>query len=234
MCGGNGLRFRRIRRAGGLSPRVRGKPPGMMQFDVAQGSIPACAGETGQPSSGARRIAVYPRVCGGNPVQRWGERHQNGLSPRVQGKRNGGFDGLQVQRSIPACAGETLSMTIIGSFASVYPRVCGGNQPWRWKSWIKSGLSPRVRGKRSGENPEIRAGRSIPACAGETAAVPGLSPVPPVYPRVCGGNGNNLMCGNCFQGLSPRVRGKHCTKTQDCQPPKVYPRVCGGNVVRYP
>jgi len=53
-------------RVKGLSPRVRGKPL-MDRHDLTSiGSIPACAGETGNNDTLFPIHAVYPRVCGGN------------------------------------------------------------------------------------------------------------------------------------------------------------------------
>ena len=48
---------------------------------------------------------------------------------------------------------------------------------------------------------------SIPACAGEPPAYQGASSAPRVYPRVCGGTGNNRLPVAQGQGLSPRGRG---------------------------
>ena len=50
------------------------------------------------------------------------------------------------------------------------------------------GLSPRVRGKLKGMHPCLKDDRSIPACAGEAAALFSLSSSTAVYPRVCGGS----------------------------------------------
>ena len=49
----------------GLSPRVRGNPPVLTPAALAQGSIPACAGEPGERGIDAFGVEVYPRVCGG-------------------------------------------------------------------------------------------------------------------------------------------------------------------------
>ena len=93
---------------------------------------------------------------------------------------------------------------------------------------------------------------SIPACAGETATSPASSPARRVYPRVCGGNPTFPRIPAAADGLSPRVRGKHCDAVQagevpgsipacagetiNCRkraiPRGVYPRVCGGNHVQ--
>ena len=93
--------------AQGLSPRGRGKlldePCGV----IADGSIPAWAGETDANGAVDTARTVYPRVGGGNYRCVFGYRAECGLSPRGRGKRhsltNLGDDG----GSIPAWAGET-------------------------------------------------------------------------------------------------------------------------------
>ena len=90
--------------------------------------------------------------------------------------------------------------------------------------------------------------RSIPACAGEPSAPVQWPPLPPVYPRVCGGTIEQRSREDCQGGLSPRVRGNPgnpgvpavlawsipaCAGEPPASrsrpsPPGVYPRVCGG------
>ena len=192
---------------------------------------------------------VYPRVCGGNHCAAWGRAAPQGLSPRVRGKpfrRHGHPPPL---RSIPACAGETLWPIGINSPGEVYPRVCGGNGDFECFIWKRDGLSPRVRGKQVKSRAFTVAGRSIPACAGETRHSPPPGTRRGVYPRVCGGNDLGGRHRLCRQGLSPRVRGKRrqarrprgrsgsipaCagetwSSWRDPALSGVYPRVCGGN-----
>ena len=78
----------------------------------------------------------------------------------------------------------------------VHPRVCGGNLDTGLQSCLRSGTSPRVRGKRAPGAQQQSGKGYIPACAGETRhlTVSGLLSSPPgdsfarVHPRVCGGN----------------------------------------------
>ena len=147
VYGGNWPNAGSIICAGGLSPRVRGKPKTEANCLDCGWSIPACTGET-QCFVGKRQSRpVYPRVYGGNanrpwPISPWwglsprvrGKplHSQNlwfggGLSPRVRGKR---FDRVCNRRyggSIPACTGETGCPAIRWWWFPVYPRVYGGN-----------------------------------------------------------------------------------------------------------
>ena len=172
-----------------------------------------------------------------------------GLSPRVRGKPTRWCTACRKRRSIPACAGETISYGVKRIDDEVYPRVCGGNRERVGDDGATQGLSPRVRGKPSARDASSPSERSIPACAGETRCPP-QTPLPgAVYPRVCGGNvaADALLVWR--QGLSPRVRGKLVAnalpKNPDGSIPacagetvaapvvtiaaEVYPRVCGGN-----
>ena len=131
----------------GLSPRVRGNPPGRRTKPTRKRSIPACAGEPLLWLRMVLSLRVYPRVCGGTRAGCCNTIFVQGLSPRVRGNRS------------------RYDVSPWGLW--VYPRVCGGT--FRSGNTIGAGvgLSPRVRG-----NPnvcsdlEARRG-SIPACAGE-------------------------------------------------------------------
>ena len=127
VCGGNDARAVAMTAAEGLSPRVRGKPPYAPGFPAAEGSIPACAGETRSPETGRRLGRVYPRVCGGNQPSSTHSRGAGGLSPRVRGKPFVVQVNRFLQGSIPACAGETEKDRSVCRHKKVYPRVCGGN-----------------------------------------------------------------------------------------------------------
>ena len=83
-----------------------------------------------------------------------GHSFHRGLSPRVRGNQVGHGQPLHFPRSIPACTGEPGSQAIAGAVPRVYPRVYGGTMPRRWVFLSVNGLSPRVRGNRSGLAPD--------------------------------------------------------------------------------
>ena len=90
----------------GLSPRVRGnRVLGQEQSESAR-SIPACAGEPLREVGACGVQWVYPRVCGGTTRCPFGITHWQGLSPRVRGNPGVTSSRLELNRSIPACAGE--------------------------------------------------------------------------------------------------------------------------------
>ena len=167
MCGGTHTVTYGACRRGGLSPRVRGNPGRGRPGRERQRSIPACAGE---PDRGRVRVSssrVYPRVCGGTPVVFSEIDAHYGLSPRVRGNLPIAGVGVDVDRSIPACAGEPWLAGLKAYSLWVYPRVCGGTDSPEPTCRSSYGLSPRVRGNRSKRGHPECGQRSIPACAGE-------------------------------------------------------------------
>ena len=187
VCGGTLVSRWPLISSRGLSPRVRGNPHHPGQGQLQQGSIPACAGEPSRRLVHRRRRGVYPRVCGGTTNRQEDEHRMNGLSPRVRGNQRGRRFQRQLLRSIPACAGEPTRCAGPSSGGRVYPRVCGGTGVDQPACRMCCGLSPRVRGNPAAMRVGVRAGRSIPACAGEPLCSRPGSRGWGVYPRVCGG-----------------------------------------------
>ena len=65
--------------------------------------------------------------------------------------------------------------------------MCGGTPALGLGVGYIMGLSPRVRGNPIAAADEVKAGRSIPACAGEPSSDILYPAALKVYPRVCGG-----------------------------------------------
>ena len=152
----------------GLSPRARGIQSFLRARQPDSRSIPACAGNTTRCWSLVWGEQVYPRVRGEylrimpviDPTK--------GLSPRARGIPDISAFQTLLQRSIPACAGNTRMSMPRTVTLQVYPRVRGEYVQSRPQSFSGSGLSPRARGILVyGRRPVIPC-RSIPACAGNT------------------------------------------------------------------
>ena len=95
------------------------------------------------------------------------------------------------------------------------------------------GLSPRVRGNRSGSAPLSVMTRSIPACAGEPPSPSAAAEASQVYPRVCGGTSGDALDAATVWGLSPRVRGNRCHGGQQGAALRSIP-ACAGEPATYP
>ena len=126
VCGGTSFEQLAKESEEGLSPRVRGNLSSARSSTSPSGSIPACAGEPDSPSECVCMGWVYPRVCGGT-LAGWAMASPvTGLSPRVRGNRLSQLETYEVERSIPACAGEPKECFAEAQATAVYPRVCGG------------------------------------------------------------------------------------------------------------
>ena len=207
MCGGTFVLLSVAAPVVGLSPRVRGNPDGCSRRCRPSRSIPACAGEPEKTKQNSKSRRVYPRVCGGTKIRIDIMASKLGLSPRVRGNRRRRPAQHPGPGSIPACAGEPTPTWTAGSAAWVYPRVCGGTAYPSSARPAQPGLSPRVRGNRSGNADAAVFPGSIPACAGEPQGLPPILHNARVYPRVCGGTAALRPGCPVQQGLSPRVRG---------------------------
>ena len=95
-----------------------------------------------------------------------------------------------------------------------------------------TGLSPRVRGNRSGFLVSEDGRGSIPVCAGEPRGAVGGGAVNEVYPRVCGGTRVRGIRGGYIQGSIPACAGEPRSCISALSESTVYPRVCGGTVMR--
>ena len=171
----------------GLSPRLRGNHQAWLRGGLAEGSIPAPAGEPGQPAIRGRCCRVYPRACGGTLRPAIFVRTMYGLSPRLRGNQGKAYVKRFWARSIPAPAGEPEGGEDVASILPVYPRACGGTSHPSGRQSDATGLSPRLRGNPNLEAEEGATQRSIPAPAGEPSSIQCRISAPPVYPRACGG-----------------------------------------------
>ena len=110
---------------------------------------------------------VYPRTCGGTCGCDDAVMDQQGLSPHVRGNHRMPARDIPVFGSIPARAGEPVSIRRHRGMTWVYPRTCGGTRLPAQLALAFGGLSPHVRGNlRTSRQVQPSTG-SIPARAGE-------------------------------------------------------------------
>ena len=194
----------------GPSPRMRGKPDRQQDHeprrgsipahagkltqegydDADKGSIPAHAGETGKSEHLLVLQPVHPRACGGNTLALIERETDTGPSPRMRGKLRSGAGHAGARRSIPAHAGETVTVPSVPVFTGVHPRACGETD-----MASTSFNRPRVHPRACGGNLGGRAVRRQVY----------------VHPRACGGNVSFRVPSSAERGPSPRMRGKRVT-----------------------
>ena len=232
----------------GLSPRVRGNLPVAERGGRGRRSIPARAGEPLPLLDAESLHEVYPRACGGTMYQTMYPGVTVGLSPRVRGNLLHRTFTDSKGRSIPARAGEPNTHWPTLMIAWVYPRACGGTDPWVRVRVQLQGLSPRVRGNPTPCGHCLPPWGSIPARAGEPVPILVFFIQEGVYPRACGGTDHVRHLVKVMPGLSSRVRGNlrrrglvsiphRSIPARAGEPQKVavspltlsvYPRACGG------
>ena len=191
----------------GSSPRGRGTPgfrciaKGCVRF------IPAWAGNAEQDNDHRNDQRVHPRV-GGERVEATIEGLDiDGSSPRGRGtQRLAGLARIRL-RFIPAWAGNAPAGSAPSRSTSVHPRVGGERASGHPICLPTTGSSPRGRGTRRENLPQVRDNRFIPAWAGNAVSAGTTVPDVPVHPRV-GGERSGLQAwhGSNF-GSSPRGRG---------------------------
>ena len=214
----------------GSSPRVRGT--GLLpRTDVTiPRFIPACAGNRGRRLLYSSQLSVHPRVCGEQQNIAPASVAMPGSSPRVRGTVRYLFFATPPDRFIPACAGNSQSVSAAAAGLSVHPRVCGEQQLNRVLRETQTGSSPRVRGTGDTESPKPSMNRFIPACAGNSHTQRTGSRRRPVHPRVCGEQRRRRSFAAYAAGSSPRVRGTVTTPPGETEQRRFIP-ACAGNSV---
>ena len=134
----------------GLSPRMRGNRQRRHGRGHRRRSIPAYAGEPERVVAVAPLTTVYPRVCGGTIGAGISGQVITGLSPRMRGNRWSVDASTRSSGPIPAYAGEPAPGSTALPEGEVYPRVCGGTLAAPGALGGQTGLSPRMRGNRTG------------------------------------------------------------------------------------
>ena len=171
----------------GSSPRLRGTQPA----DDAELSfgrfIPAPAGNTASITWRTRLTAVHPRACGEHAAHGVTRSAHTGSSPRLRGTRTQHEVGNQMNRFIPAPAGNTSRRSRSRSRKPVHPRACGEHQFSQSHEPILYGSSPRLRG-----TPGTRST---------------FSGIMTVHPRACGEHPSLPFHSPSQCGSSPRLRG---------------------------
>ena len=109
----------------GSSPRMRGTPYSRFPDTPIIGIIPAHAGNTGLSILHGILDRDHPRACGEHPFIPVLSSLSGGSSPRMRGTHVGHCAEVQCPGIIPAHAGNTIALWVIGHECRDHPRACG-------------------------------------------------------------------------------------------------------------
>ncbi len=197
------------RRRRAVHPRVRGdNVHDDLGLGVARRSTPAYAGTTPSAMRTSSARTVHPRVRGDNVVAVSMPSEVLGPPPRTRGQRRHPGYCTRRERSTPAYAGTTASMSSLRRSYSVHPRVRGDNADQALARALEHGPPPRTRGQRERVAAPPRDGRSTPAYAGTTAVGVTQAAISSVHPRVRGDNAPTVPGSLPQGGPPPRTRGQ--------------------------
>ncbi len=196
-CGGGLTYAARRQLIGGGSPRVRGRVFDRLDRFAERGWIPAGAGEGNFAQHTRTPGGVDPRGCGGGGAPCVRTSQARGGSPRVRGRVAGAHREDRRCGWIPAGAGEGDAVRLMLLGMRVDPRGCGGGAIANHGLVLRSGGSPRVRGRGRRRNPLVDSPGWIPAGAGEGHRTQPTGGSRRVDPRGCGGGGQ--------KGLPPPI-----------------------------
>ena len=132
-------------------------------------------------------LAVHPRLRGEHRVIWRDKKEPGGSSPLTRGTR------FCVHAPILSNA--------------VHPRLRGEHGRAGAGEVLGGGSSPLTRGTLHFSAPQSRAGRFIPAYAGNTSACVGTAAAPAVHPRLRGEHGSRTIPPARHGGSSPLTRG---------------------------
>ena len=167
----------------GLSPPARGTPTLIRPMNPICRFIPAGAGNTFLTQSSRQLLSVYPRWRGEHGCTAFQARFADGLSPLARGTLHGEPTNDQINRFIPAGAGNTPGYSARKIPRPVYPRWRGEHSHTVRDSSSALGLSPLARGTPQWVITELVILRFIPAGAWNTSLENASSAAYPVYPR---------------------------------------------------
>ncbi len=144
------------------------------------------------------------------------------VHPRMRGEHaQVQIGGGTVRRFIPACAGNTLVLTLTARLAAVHPRMRGEHRMGAERLRGGCGSSPHARGTLACIDGRSRFERFIPACAGNTVAPHALHLFLAVHPRMRGEHPDRLPHTYSWPGSSPHARGTLLTQAFDSKRKKM-------------
>ena len=191
----------------GPSPRARGAAALRARHPRRGGTIPACAGSSDSSRRKPNWCRDHPRVRGEQLANGLAEEAERGPSPRARGAEAHPAHEAAHTGTIPACAGSSWRTYSRRLRRRDHPRVRGEQGLVIGVRGRGTGPSPRARGAARSARARRCCGRTIPACAGSSAAGAGRHHRPRDHPRVRGEQPRVSVRPGHAAGPSPRARG---------------------------
>ena len=191
----------------GSSPRMRGTLRRFWRCALADGIIPAYAGNTCGLVPHAFFGKDHPRVCGEHNDNDGESIEDLGSSPRMRGTLWISVSERDGHGIIPAYAGNTVTHLKCVIRVRDHPRVCGEHGRHTRRAVAAWGSSPRMRGTHPNARPYAHCCGIIPAYAGNTSVASLPRPLFRDHPRVCGEHSSSELITIMSMGSSPRMRG---------------------------
>ena len=153
----------------GSSPHARGTLCDIGESVMRTRIIPACAGNTWPVNSSSIKVEDHPRMRGEHQSNIKPLPATGGSSPHARGTPCRPRPGRDPPGIIPACAGNTESLTLILIGRRDHPRMRGEHSSFGSVLVVCWGSSPHARGTLAVSRLPGLPGGIIPACAGNTA-----------------------------------------------------------------
>ena len=214
----------------GSSPLARGTRNGNRGVPRSARFIPARAGNTARPSKGRCSCTVHPRSRGEHSVAHPESLQWCGSSPLARGTLAAGDERREVDRFIPARAGNTVGVPARVRVAAVHPRSRGEHMLSRRCLRMRPGSSPLARGTPDVAIPDGVGQRFIPARAGNTAGSLRGRTGAAVHPRSRGEHPIPRSQPCHSGGSSPLARGTPANKIQPTNLTRFIPARAGNTL----
>ena len=206
-CGAHLLHIITVYEQEGSSPRMRGSPIASPSFIHTPGIIPAHAGLTPSRQNWRRPSRDHPRACGAHLIQHLVAKYASGSSPRMRGSPSMRLGPSPAPGIIPAHAGLTDLISMIGGLGRDHPRACGAHARCQLDNARRKGSSPRMRGSPATWRGQSTREGIIPAHAGLTSCRYCRPSPARDHPRACGAHEYLVHKTADDEGSSPRMRG---------------------------
>ena len=167
----------------GSSPRARGTDQQTAGIQCHHRFIPAGAGNRATPRFAKSSCTVHPRGRGEQACNGNGCINDGGSSPRARGTVEDAINKANVERFIPAGAGNSAGRIRQEEATAVHPRGRGEQRLFQDIDKAHLGSSPRARGTGALAAGLCRDGRFIPAGAGNSCSSTPMARSMAVHPR---------------------------------------------------